>query len=460
MIDLALAYLRDRPLTTALNVLLLAISTAMLILLLQFSSQVRDRFERDVQGVDLVVGAKGSPLQLILSSLFHIDQPTGNIPLESLDMLRNDPAIARAVPLALGDIFRGYRIVGSDHSFAGLYDLQLAQGAHFDRPMQAVLGADVAAQTGATLGQKFIGSHGFATDEDGAQGHDHAVFETVGILRPSGTVADRLILVSYQSVWDVHGIAHGDDDFPSVEADHAETDHDHDDHAHENSDHDASHRVAGNGDKGVLANRLSTSQDVSRASRLQGASRARLLQGASRAPGPGPEPELTSAAVRVPAMIDRQTQMQAAVPAIETARLFGLLGASFEGLRIFAWLLAMTGGLAIFVALLNMARARESDLALLRVMGASRMQVFATVILEGVITALLGALAGWLGAHALLSLARANFPSLAEMGLSAWGPLAGEAALILAVLAIGTVAAFVPALRVYRLDPAHLLARG
>ena len=120
----------------------------------------------------------------------------------------------------------------------------------------------------------------------------------------------------------------------------------------------------------------------------------------------------------------------------------------------------MTGGLAIFVALLNMARARESDLALLRVMGASRMQVFATVILEGVITASLGALAGWLGAHALLSLARANFPSLAEMGLNAWGPLAGEAALILAVLAIGTVAAFVPALRVYRLDPAHLLARG
>ena len=88
------------------------------------------------------------------------------------------------------------------------------------------------------------------------------------------------------------------------------------------------------------------------------------------------------------------------------------------------------------------------------------MQVFATVILEGVITALLGAMAGWLGAHALLTLAQANFASLAEMGLHAWDPLAGEAMLILAVLAIGALAAFVPALRVYRLDPAHLLARG
>ena len=431
MIDLTLAYLRDRPLTTALNVLLLAISTAMLILLLQFSSQVRDRFERDVQGVDLVVGAKGSPLQLILSSLFHIDQPTGNIPLESLDMLRNDPAIARAVPLALGDNFRGYRIVGTDQNFAGLYDLHLAQGVHFDRSLQAVLGADVAAQTGATLGQKFIGSHGFATDEDGAQGHDHAVFETVGILQPSGTVADRLILVSYQSVWDVHGIAYGDDDVLSVRPDHADTHHD--DHAH----HD-SHRVAGNGNG-----------DASRA--------------------PEPQPELTailvayrnaSAAVRIPAMIDRHTQMQAAVPAIETARLLDLLGASFVGLRAFAWLLAATGGLAIFVALLNMVRAREADLALLRVMGASRMQVFATVILEGVITALLGAMAGWLGAHALLLLARSKFASLAEMGLNPWMPLAGEAVLILAVLAIGALAAFVPALRVYRLDPARLLVRG
>ena len=191
MLSLALAYLRDRPLTTALNVLLLAISVAMLVLLLQFGEQARDRLERDAQGVDLVVGAKGSPLQLILSSIFHVDEPTGNIPYVSLEGLRQNPAISRVVPLALGDNFRGFRIVGTDASFKELYGLELSEGTDFGARSQVVIGSAVAEATGAELGQKFIGSHGFASDEGGAQGHDHAPFETVGILAPSGTVADR-----------------------------------------------------------------------------------------------------------------------------------------------------------------------------------------------------------------------------------------------------------------------------
>lgn len=356
MISLALAYLRDRPLTTALNVLLLAISVAMLVLLLQFGNQASERFQRNAEDIDLVVGSKGSPLQLILSSIFHIDQPTGNIPLSSLELLRQDPAVARAVPLALGDNYNGYRIVGTDASFSDLYDLRIEQGAMFDAPMQVLLGGDVARETGAQLGQKFIGSHGFGSDEDGDQGHDHAPFETVGILAPSGTVADRLILTSFESVWDVHGIEH---------------DHGDEEEAHQ---HDAGHGHE-------------TGHDL-----LDHGMPATSSRPALQATGSGLEPELTallvtyrnaSGAIRIPAMVNRQTEMQAAVPATETARLLELLGASIDGIRVFAWMLAITGGLAIFVALLNMARNREGDLALLRVMGASRIQVFATVIIEG-----------------------------------------------------------------------------
>ncbi|MEE4537577.1 MAG: ABC transporter permease [Erythrobacter sp.] len=424
MISLALAYLRDRPLTTALNVLLLAIAVAMLVLLLQFGKQASERFDRDARNIDLVVGAKGSPLQLILSSIFHVDQPTGNIPLSAMTMLRRDPAVARAVPLALGDNFRSYRIVGTDESFYDLYGVAFAQGRAFDGPMQAVLGAKVAAETEAGLGQEFVGSHGFRTDEAGEQAHDHAPFATVGILAPTGGVVDRLILVSYESVWDVHGIAH-------------ELDHEHDGHDHLVDDRD-------HADEGTDPPALQST-------------------------GTGPEPELTallvtyrnaSGAIRVPALVNRQTEMQAAVPAIETARLLQLLGASIEGIRVFAWLLAATGGLAIFVALLNMARSREGDLALLRVMGASRVQVFATIIMEGLFTAALGAALGWLGAHVLIGAARANFATLADLGFQAWSPVAGEAALIAAVLAIGAIAALIPALRVYRIDPARVLARS
>lgn len=445
MISLAIAYLRDRPLTTALNVLLLAISVAMLVLLLQFGEQARERFERDAQGVDLVVGAKGSPLQLILSSIFHVDQPTGNIPYESLEGLRKNPAVGRVVPLALGDNFRGFRIVGTDESFAELYRLELAEGSDFGGPMQVVIGSQVAAVTGAGLGQKFVGSHGFADDEDGSQGHDHAPFETVGILAPSGTVADRLILTSVESVWDVHGIEH---------------DHEHGEEGHDQVSEAQAHDESHDHDGERAHDHEEVSALVSTTSTQAAASPSRL---------PGLEPELTSllvtyrnasAAIRVPAMVNRQTEMQAAVPAIETARLLELLGASLDGIRVFAWLLAATGGLAIFVALLNMARGREGDLALLRVMGASPVQVFATVILEGVVTAALGAATGWIGAHALIGIARSQFATLTELGLTAWAPVPGEAFLVLAVVAIGALAALIPATRVYRIDPARVMARS
>jgi putative ABC transport system permease protein len=425
MIRLALAYLADRPLTSALNVLLLAISVAMLVLLMQVSRQAEQRFERDVAGIDLVVGAKGSPLQLILSAVFHVDQPTGNIPAASLDLLRRDRAVARAVPLALGDNFKGFRIVGTDASFAGLYGVTLSEGRDFAAPMEVVLGAEVAQATGAKLGQKFVGSHGLGDDADGEQGHDHAPFETVGILAPSGTVADRLILTSVASVWAVHGI---------------EEDHDHEDadHDHDEADHDHDHAAP---------------------------PAPTPLQASG---GGGPEADLTallvtyrnaSAAIRIPAMINRQTALQAAVPATETARLLALIGASLAGITIFAWLLAATGGLAIFVALLSALRAREGDLALLRVMGASRAQVFGTVLLEGVITAAAGAALGWVAAHGLIALAAARFATLSDLGLTPFQPYSGEVLLMAGVIAIGALAALVPAIRIYRLDPARVMAR-
>jgi putative ABC transport system permease protein len=372
MISLALAYLRDRPLTTALNLLLLAIAVAMLVLLVQVSAQASARFDRDAQGVDLVVGAKGSPLQLILSSIFHVDQPTGNIPLEARQVLERDPSVARVVPLALGDNFGGYRIVGTDAGFAALYGLKTAEGRSFAAPMEAVLGAEVARETGAELGQKFIGSHGLAEEEGQEQGHDHAPFTTVGILAPTGGVTDRLILTSIESVWQVHGIEeHHEEGERHDNGEHHEAGEEHD-------HHDEDETVTG-------------SQSL--------------------------EPELTAllvtyrnaaGAMRVPTMINRQSALQAAVPATETARLLDLLGAS----------------------------------------------------LEGVLTALVGTVLGWTAAHCLIMLARANFPALAAIGLTAWAPLPMEAAVAAAVVGIGALAALVPALAVYRLDPARVLARA
>lgn len=406
---LALAYLRDRSLTTALNILLLGLAVATLVILLLFSSQLGKRLERDAAGVDLVVGAKGSPLQLILSSLYQIDAPTGNIPLESVAMLRRDPAVAQVVPLALGDNFQGYRIVGTEPAYLELNKARLADGRVFADHGEAVVGADVARRLGMRRGQRFVGSHGLA--EEGGGDHDAHPFTAVGVLAPTGSVVDRLILVSIASVWDVHGI-HADEHAPG-DAQH---------HEHEEADE------AGHLEPEVTA----------------------LLVRYRNAFG----------AIRVPTMINRQTNMQAAVPAIETSRLLALFGVGIDGARLFAWLLAATGGLSIFVALLNAASAREADLALLRVMGATRGAVFGTILIEGLVTAGAGAALGLLLGHAALGFAVAGFDRLAEIGIAPWSIAPGEIAIVAIVLAIGALAALVPALRVFRTDLATTLARA
>ncbi len=165
-------------------------------------------------------------------------------------------------------------------------------------------------------------------------------------------------------------------------------------------------------------------------------------------------------AVRIPARINRQTEMQAAVPAIETSRLLSLLGVGIDGARLFAWLLALTGGLSIFVALLNAATAREGDLALLRVMGARRITVFGTVLAEGLIMTAAGIVLGLLLGHLAMALAVQNFAPLGDLGFDPLAIQPGEWGIAAAVLGIGLIASLVPALRVFRSDLATTLARA
>ena len=438
MIRVALAYLRDRPLMSALNILLLSLAVAMLVMLLSVSTQLGDRFERDARGVDLVVGAKGSPLQLILSSIYQMDTPTGNIPLDSIALLRRDPSVRQVIPLALGDNFRGFRIVGTEPAYLGLQDAKLAQGRMFAKAQEVVIGARVAEELGMTLGQRFVGSHGLTEDENAGH-HDHTPFTTVGILAPTGSVMDRLILSNVESAWEVHGIEHDHHDEEELhEGQHA---HEHgalgaDQHEadeHHDADHDAHDGPAN------LTEREQLKPEITA-----------LLVSYRSAFG----------AVRIPSMINRQTNMQAAVPAVETARLLSLLGVGIDGARAFAWLLAATGGLSIFVALLAAASAREGDLALLRVMGASRAQIFGTIMAEGLVISAIGGLAGLLLGHGALALARKSFEQLRDFGFDPFTLLPGEAAILLAVLAIGLVASLIPALRVFRLDLADSLTRS
>jgi len=209
-------YLWSRPLGAVLNVLLLSLGLASITFLLLVGHQLERAFDRDLAGIDAVVGAKGSPMQLILSGVLHIDVPPGNVPLTAVQALAQHPLVAEVIPLSLGDSFQGYRIVGTSPAYIAHYEATLAQGRVWGAPLQVVLGATVAARLQLGLGATFAGSHGLAA---GGEAHGNARYTVVGILAPSASVLDRLILTDTASVWAVH------DHHPAGEADHDADDH-------------------------------------------------------------------------------------------------------------------------------------------------------------------------------------------------------------------------------------------
>jgi putative ABC transport system permease protein len=198
---LSLAYLRARPLATALNLLLLALGVATITVLILVTGQLENRMGRDARGIDLVAGAKGSPMQLVLSAVFHLDAPTGNIPLAEANALAKQRFVKKAIPLALGDSYKSFRIVGSNHEYPAHYGARVADGRLWSAPMEATLGAEVAARAKLAVGAKFAGAHGLG---EGGDEHANEPYQVVGVLAPTGTVMDRLILTSVESVREVH----------------------------------------------------------------------------------------------------------------------------------------------------------------------------------------------------------------------------------------------------------------
>ena len=231
---LAWAWIRFRPLGAALNVALLGLGTATIALLMIAVQQFEQRLTADADAVDMVVGAKGSPMQLVLSTVFHVDAPVGNVSAEEVQFLDQHSMVKQVIPMALGDGFRGFRIVGTDTSYLDLYGAELAEGRLWDAPLEAVFGAVSAAQTGLGLGDRFVGEHGLS--EAGGPTHDDYPYDVVGVLAPTGSVVDRLVFTSAATVQIVHGMD-PDHDHAHDHEDHADDAH-HDDHAHD--DHDGS----------------------------------------------------------------------------------------------------------------------------------------------------------------------------------------------------------------------------
>ena len=193
--------LRAKPLQTALSLALLGFGVGMVSLMLLTEQQVNDAFERNIKDIDLVLGAKGSPLQLILANVYHIDAPTGNINQREAEKVLKHPYIDSGIPLAYGDNHEGYRIVGTEHSYVEHYGGTLADGALWQAPFEVTAGARVAEDLDLHIGDTFYSAHGL---KDQTDIHTNKTFTVVGILEPSGSVLDQLLLTPMESIWYVH----------------------------------------------------------------------------------------------------------------------------------------------------------------------------------------------------------------------------------------------------------------
>ncbi len=384
----ALRMLLSRPGAAALNALLIALGVATMTVLLLVSWQMQRSMESDLAGIDVVVGAKGSPLQMILAGLLHVDVPAGNMPLAAAQDLARDPRVKQLIPLSLGDSFQGFRIVGTTPDYIAMYQAKIEAGQIWVSPMQAVVGSDVARQL--PLKAAFAGSHGLS---GGGEVHGASQYFVVGQLQRCGCVLDRLILTSTESVWQVHEkeIALDDADKKALQED----------------------------------------REITFA----------LIQYAS-----------PLAAVSFPRFVNQSTELQAAAPALEITRLFRMIGVGTQVLQAFAAVLLIVAAMSLWMSLTAALRERRSDLAILRMLGATKRKVAGLLLFETLILAFAGWAIGVALGHLLTSLIGYLLEAQRSLVISGALWLPQELAMLASVLILAILAVAWPMRQVYGQD--------
>lgn len=393
----------DKKLNSFLCILLMTLGIAMISLLMLLGKQLQDKFAKNISGIDLVVGAKGSPLQLILSSVYQIDNPTGNVYLDDVAAIAQNPLVKEMIPLSMGDNYQGFRIVGTNKKYFEHFKTKIATGKMFKGNLEVVLGASTAKNAHLKVGDTFASSHGL--DSEGEK-HAENSYKVVGILEYNNSVVDNLILTSLNSVWNIH--------------EHKEEHHEEDEEHHEEEAADS------------LVKREITSAIIKFRSPM--------------------------GMMTMPRNINQNSKLQAAVPAIEVNRLFELLGIGIEGLQFLAAVIMLISGISVFVSLYNSLKERKYEMALMLSMGASRTRLFLMLLLEGIILSVLGFIAGIILSRIGIYLISNALNRKFHFDITQFGLQTGEIYLFVGALVVGILAAALPSIGIYRINISKTLA--
>jgi putative ABC transport system permease protein len=407
---LALRYLRARPLVTVLTILSVALGLALATAVIVLTRQAEATLRQETAYWDIAVGAKGSPLQLVLNALYYLDAPTGNIPRKVWDDLAHDPMVTQVVPLNMGDNYLGTPIVGTTPAFfagrgAGGATVPLSAGRMFQQPMEAVLGADIARRRHLTVGASIVGAHGWAP---GGDVHAATPYTVVGILTPTGGSMDRGIYADYHSVWLVHAHAKAE------EAGHAEP------------EGGAPEVHLSSGEITVLLVRLAQ---------------------------PGRRYQMADA-------LTKGYPVMATVPVDQVDRIVRTFIAPMQGALVaVAYLVVLVAALSILISLYLTIHQRRRDIAVQRALGATPGDIFRLITLEAALLAGAGVAVGWLAGHGLVAAAGSLAAEKFGIVPHAWAVSPLELAIALTVWVLGIVAGLLPAIVAYRLPVADTLTK-
>jgi putative ABC transport system permease protein len=448
LLKIVIKNMRQRALATWLTGASVMLGVALAVAILLIKQGVQQRFEQGTLGYEMVVGAKGSPLQLVLNVVYNLDISPGNISWKLFEQLRNDKRVKLAVPFSVGDNYHGFRIVGTTDAFFKDFEFEpgrkpeLAAGrifnfredalrsafqeaaerarereakergeevkpapepAHVEHPFEAVVGSTVAEQTGLAVGQTFIAAHGVQPSAE-AKEHTENPWTVVGILQPTHTAVDRAIYINLDSFYHIEG--------------------------HE----------------------------------LRGPTGPEKPEEKDNDPDPG---QVSSIVLKLRSPItafglyrelnDREDAM-AAFPAAEIRKLFDIVGNIDRLLLAQAILILIVAGVAIAVSIYNSMSERRREIAILRALGARRVTIFSIVLLEAVIICLFGAAAGLVGGHVVVGLANGALYKASGFVIPAFHIQPLEWYILGVAVILGAVAGLGPALGAYRTDVAKNLA--
>ena len=432
----------SKPLPSILSVLLLAVGLSTAIILKLTEHQLTENINNTGKDVKLVIGAKGSRLQLVLSSVFQIDNPTGNINYGFYTLLKRNRMIKEMIPVSMGDSYKRKRIVGTNQDYIRLFSGKLKEGVLFEKPLEAIIGIAVAAELGLKVGDEFVGGHGM---EEVLHSHDEYKYKVVGVLERSGSVLDNLILTPVQTVWIMHAGHNDDSEYTLGAGDKAmhapevvledslsqiAEEHNHEHHHHDN-------HVEVNLDS-VLANIDPKDREITAIlfPNLSGNAKIGVLNNANNQPS-----------------------MMAVDPAPEIMLLKNKLTPFVSIIVAISWFITIIAMFSVFIGLLNSLRGRKYEIALMRVLGASKSKVLVSILFEGVILSVLGYLLCLVLSHAGMELIGSWMQNEYQYEFTGWIFLNSELTYLLVAIAIGLVSALIPAYKAYNTDISETLSK-